>query len=123
MIYSVLLTGELQDGFPAQDSSDAVLSSALVFPKISGHTGIFYDQVPINQMVAWIRLNVNICSINQPAVNAQVWIRERKQHNWNEILKTYRYILFKIMLFTLLMLNTSLLLETEQPDRKQCIMH
>lgn len=123
MIYSVLLTGEVQRGFPAQDGANAVLSSALVFPKITGHAGIFNDQVPINQMVVWVHLNINICSIDQPAVNAQVWIRERKQHNWNEILKTHHYILFKMMLFTLLILNTSLLLETQQPDRKWCIMH
>lgn len=93
MIYRALLTGELQEGFPAQDSSHAVLGSALVLPEIGGLAGIYYDQVPINQTVAWVSLNVNICSIDQPTVNAEVWIKERKQHNWNEILKTSGHFL------------------------------
>lgn len=78
MIYSALLTGELQEGFAAQDSAHAVLGSALVLPKIGGFAGIYYYQVPINHTVAWIHLNVNICSIDQPTVKAEVWIREIK---------------------------------------------
>lgn len=42
MVYSVLLTGELQEGFAAQDSADAVLSSALVLPEVGGFAGIYY---------------------------------------------------------------------------------
>lgn len=90
MIYSTLLTGELQEGFPAQDSSDAVLSSALVLPEIRGLAGIYYYQVPMNQVVTWLRLNDNICSVDQPAVNAEVWIKENSTTQyWKPIFMFY----------------------------------
>lgn len=98
MIYSALLTGELQQGFLAQDDSHAVLGPALVFPKIGGFTGVYYYQVPINQTISWLRLNVNICSIDQPAVNAKVWIRETKQHKSNTG-KLWTYFILNYPLF------------------------
>lgn len=83
MIHGALLTGELQERFPAQDSSHAVLGSALVLPEI-GLAGICYDQIPINHAVARVGIDVNICSVDQPTVsNNSLSEKKKNQHNTN----------------------------------------
>lgn len=90
MIHSALLTGELQERFLAQDSSHAVLGSALVLPEI-GLAGICYDQIPINHAVARVGIDVNICSVDQPTVNKNS-LSERKKNSTTQI---HLYILQK----------------------------
>lgn len=99
-VYSAPLTCELQRGFPAQNGSHAVLRPALVLPKINAFADVYYHQTPINQTVAWLRLNPNICPIDHPAVKERRVKRMEATQvaYWNTVVQFY----LKLFPFTLL---------------------